>query len=1457
MLIEKIRSICQSTPDAPAVADARLTLSYGALDRRANAVAAQLLAAGVGPGSLVAVFMPRTVDALASMLGIMKAGSAYTVVEDEGVIDEHRTRLLAIGADMTLCEADRVETLREAGIAAAVAQTREREAPEGLPEPAPGDVAYVLFTSGSTGKPKGVSVTHGNVAHYTSAIADALGIDEPLNYAHVSTLAADLGNTSLFLSLATRGQLHLIDSGMRKDPKALRDHLVERRIQFIKITPTHWNAIANNLGPEGFKGLRLRYLVFGGEQLTKAFARSVFESGVADVVSNHYGPTETTVGVCAWPMRSIAEVEAIDGQSIPVGLPLGRTELRVRDAGGGYRARSAEGELFIGGPSVALGYRNQPELTEAAFLTLAGETGRFYKTGDHVRLDANGVASFLGRVDRQVKVNGYRVELEHIESALRAVPGIEEGGVFYPDTNGKRKLVAAVLMRSTDIDVDRLRKALESSLPDYMVPRVFIPLDVFPRNANGKVDMKALEAVVLERLAVIEAPAHAEDETAAASPLHREIRTLWRKYIRVGSFSNDESFFDLGGDSIDAIELIADLQLRGYQANAHGFLAKPTIDGLVDVCLRAKSAPASDSGIADQDRQRLLSPAQSFFLRHRLASADLHNQAVLLRADRKVDAELMHSAVTRLFADHPQLRTAYVRDGDDYQPRLVEAEPEDAYEVVFLRKLLDEESRRRRVEEIAQATHGSMSLERGALFKVRLIKCEGSTDLLLLVAHHIAVDMVSWRILVSELSRHYADLAEGRDIAERVPTTVFQDWVAHVDARWTELVERGGEWMRKAISTASVPPPYDPSNTEGAALTFWMGYSQAHTRELVKGLQENTGLHLHQAIMGAFAHCYARRTGRPQVEIEIESHGRLTFDDSLDISRTVGWHTSTYPISIRCADDIRDSLAAATASGDVPDLGIAFGVREKMCSTHSDRSRVSADICYNYLGHIHFSHDERFGLHPVSHSIGRARGADNHRGHAIKLSGRIIDDRLVLDLSCPAKPGEGQLDSETINRIMEEMDRELRTLADVPVGARGADILIEPGTRTGVLSYVPKALVDAVESTQRGYRHVLFTGATGYVGAHVVRELVLRSDATVHCIVRPKEGADAKQRLRETMTHYFPDEVGLFFDGRVVAIEGDAAADRFGMDEQDYLRLFESVDAVYHFAADTRLFGREEEFERQNLFSVRQCIEFASGRKRKDLHYMSTLAVCGVNPRSEVYEFTEQCGDFGQEFQNHYESSKYRAEELVQRFRKEGGQGFIYRSGNVSGHSRTARFQRNARDNRFVQFLTACVKAGQLPRNFDEPIVLSPIDEVAAGIAAISLDSAVDGGVFHVDSMHEIRLRDVFEALRAAGIDFEASEHSDFYALFSSLCDRRSGEERDPELSLGLFWAMRKQRNVRYNNKATHALMSRMRCSFTRLDPEWISRFVSGLADAGVFGRPATARFHSPAANVQQITQVF
>ncbi|UQA60616.1 thioester reductase domain-containing protein [Polyangium aurulentum] len=1437
MLLDQVDSIAQRAPDRLAVVAKGGRLTFGELAHEAEILAQFLSETGISDGALVAIYMQRTVDALIALIGVMKAGAAYTVVEDDGNHAEHMNRLASINASVVLCAHGMVASLRALGIPAiSIDEARRPSTGVTLSKVTPEQVAYVLFTSGSTGKPKGVAVTHGNIAHYTSAIAERLGVEPGLRYAHVSTLAADLGNTSLFLSLSTGGCLHLIDASMRKDPAALHGYLIDNQIQFLKITPSHWNAIFSAASGQCDKALRLSFLVLGGESLPVSLARRILESGFVRTLANHYGPTETTVGVTAYPIAGVEQINALTSDAVPIGRALGSTILTVHCEDGVFRETNARGELYIGGPSVAAGYVGDPLATARSFVTIdsgGGPPGRFYKTGDHVSVDENGVALFLGRVDRQVKVNGYRVELEHIESVLRAVRGISEASVFFPEVKGKHRLVAAVTGPKPDEPLDWLKKRLDSLLPEYMIPKIFLPMDRFPRNENGKTDLKALRDQVLSRLAeASQRSPERSPNTAAESPLAQEVRNMWRRLLQVDSFGDDDDFFRLGGDSLDAIQLIAELQVKGHDVTAHSFLKSPTVSGL----LRAMSGGAralqarSDKQAAGEGR--FLSAAQDFFFRQKLMAPDHYNQAILLECGVKVDIDVMQRALGQLLSNHESLRTAYGQDDLGTYGRVVTA-PEAAavMDISFVAATTSDAALQDHIEKVSQRAQDSLSLAEGRLLKCHLFKLQSGPDHLLLVAHHVAVDMISWRILVSELVRLYSDYSAGTPSLAAPNRTTFRDWVAHIDDHKSTLYSSSAEWMKAAAATTQrTAPKYDASNTDGSAWTLWFGYSAEETRLLMRELGAALGAPFHVILLGTFAFCLAHRRGSRELGIDVESHGRVAFDETIDESRVIGWHTSTFPVRIKIdMQSVQRTLTStASAMRDIPHLGVAYGMQRKDTAHEDQPATPSAPICFNYLGDIHFGHDHRFTVTPARYDIGRARGESNNRGHELKFTARIVDGQLIADLSLP-----GSWDLAEMTEVMRDVKRELIGLLGWKASSQ--HIVAEQGTRTGVITYVPPQLVTQTVAQHRPpYEALLLTGATGYLGVHVLHELLLRSKAHVYCLVRAKDGPSVLQRLHAAFDWYFPRTPLQGFAGRYTVIEGDIARERFGLPPDLYSHLAAELDAIYHFAADTRLFGSEEEFRRNNVVPVQTCIDLAMHLRPKDLHYMSTLAVSGINTSAEPVSFSEDTLDVGQEFQNHYESTKYLAERLVKSFEAAGGRGFIYRSGNVSGHSQTGRFQRNARENRLVQFLAACAKLGKVPLRLEDTIALSPIDQVAAGIVAISLDPHTQGGVFHVDSPYEVALEKVFDALRETGIEFEQSEHASFSSLFGAM-----QEHKDPELALGYFWASRKPRNVRYNHDKTQRLLWRLGCSFSELGDGWLSMFAKSLAQEGVFGAAA------------------
>jgi len=1463
LLLEHLALQIASRPREAAVVAEDRTISYLELDWRSAAVAALLQARNPAPDALVAIYLKRCTDLIAAIVGVMRAGCAYTVVEDSGHLAEHRHRLSQIGAAWVLTDAARAPALRDAGLPVLElpqSQLDERMLTEALATEAlatqplktrsASSLAYVLFTSGSTGVPKGVAITHANIAHYVGSLLGRLGIESALSYAHVSTLAADLGNTSLLLSLWTGGTLHLLGETLRKDPAGLLDYLSREQIDLLKITPSHWRAVLQARSAS----VKLRYLILGGEALSVQLARETLRAGVTDVLVNHYGPTEATVGVATFALRDAAEVDQLQTQTVPVGWPLGKTRALVCDVDGQFHARDAVGELYIGGPSVAAGYFRNPEATAARFVTdIEGDT-RFYRTGDRVRIHASGAIEFLGRNDRQVKINGYRIELEHVEHALRDA-GCKEAAAYVFELHGRPAIVAAVNAGEGEASLTAVRQRLASRLPGHMHPKVFEPFTTFPRNDNGKTDFKALQGLLEARLRDLEA---AKDEQPGEGPdesgneLVRVVREAWRDRLGHARFGNDENFFAAGGDSLDAIQLIAKLQADGHHVSAYGFLQEPTVRALA-AQLAANAAGATER--ADRAphvpilRDEQFTAIQRWFFAQNFAQADHYNQAILVECEQPLALELLRRAVRRLCEWHPLLTARYRRKGSRWVAERGDCVDRELPVVgTSTIEASSEDEADRQIRELAQALHAWLSLDAGRLFAVHLFTRAQGPQQLLLIGHHLSVDAVSWRVLLADLVRLYETYASGEP--EPVPPagTPLWDWATRLGARKQEFEVDLAYWRslpRHALKRRLGGG--DRANIEARAQTAWMAFSAEQTAALQTTLPSRFGSPFHHILLAAFYRALRLRgvAAEPDLLVEVESHGRLSLDEHTDISRAVGWATSSYPVLLTLqAGELAEYVShAESVLSAVPRLGLAYGLHADTLANEWGGLPVPP-LSYNYLGEFEPVRGKRLSLTYSRHSPGIARGGGNLRGAELKLTARLIDGQLFADLCFDA----GRYSLDTIKALCISTREQLLQAAGLEHGQPDTGIACKQGSSSGLLTYAPGALRWHCESRatdRRRYAQVLLTGASGYLGVFVLRELLVSTDAHVHCLVRDHQRNDPAARLAAIFEWYFPDTPLANWQGRYSVITGDIGHVRLGLDPAGYERLSSQIEAIYHFAADTRLFSSDSRAQLQhNVDGTRHVLELARDRRSKHVHYMSTLVVCGINGSGRPARFAESELNIGQEFQNDYERSKFQAEQLVNEFAARGGTGLIYRAGNVSADSRSGRFQRNGADNRLVQFLKAIVQLGQLPRVVDENIVLSPVDIVARGILALSLNPALEGGVYHVESPWEIPLQSLFTELAALGVRLEVSACESFAELFR--CSRRL-HERD--ISLGYFWATRKARGVIFDHSKTLRLLNEHAVSFPNPTPGWLRAFLAHLIDGSVLSRGASEPALVPSPN--------
>ncbi|WP_437779127.1 non-ribosomal peptide synthetase [Sorangium sp. So ce1097] len=582
-------------PDALAVVAGDRRLTYGALNRQANRLAHHLRRRGVGGGSPVGLFGERSVDVIAGLLGILKAGGAYVPLDPHAPAQRLAQQIRRAGFTVLLASAAvRARVPDLSGAECAVVSLDDAALFDGEPagDPAvpvlPDDIASVVFTSGSTGEPKGVGVTHRGIASYTRSVCEALGLEAGLHFATVSTLSADLGNTSIFGALATGGCLHVIGYETATDGRRFAEYTRRWPLDVLKIVPSHLGALLDT--GEGASVLPRRLLVLGGEALPLALVDRIAALSSGCAVANHYGPTETTVGALVQPLGALRDRRGC--ASAPIGRPLPSAEAYVLDERLEPAPAGTVGELYLGGAGLSRGYLGQPDLTAERFVPHPfGVGARLYRTGDRARYRPDGAIEFMGRRDHQVKIRGYRVELGEIEARVREHPAVSQAVVVAAaradgaggDGAGGPRIVAYVVPREGTLDEASLRAFLRDRLPEYMHPSDVVLLRALPLTANGKVDRKALPSPAARRR---------REHVAPRTPVEEALAAIWADVLGRPQVGVEDDFFELGGHSLMAIPLMHRIQQAlGGSLSLMAIFEAPTVAGLAR--LLAAERPAS------------------------------------------------------------------------------------------------------------------------------------------------------------------------------------------------------------------------------------------------------------------------------------------------------------------------------------------------------------------------------------------------------------------------------------------------------------------------------------------------------------------------------------------------------------------------------------------------------------------------------------------------------------------------------------------------------------------------------------------------------------------------------------------------------------------------------------------------------------------------------------------------
>ncbi|MBH2032871.1 MAG: non-ribosomal peptide synthase/polyketide synthase [Pseudomonadales bacterium] len=1014
--------------DATALVFQGQKLSYAELNLRANRLAHHLRAQGVGPEVLVGIACDRSFEMVVGLLAILKAGGAYVPLDPEYPLDRLSYMIDDSGISLLLTQAHLLEQLPTPDTVRTLCLQAEADWLSDLPGTdlnnlaVAENLAYVIYTSGSTGKPKGAGNRHVALHNRLEWMQEAYNLLPTDRVLQKTPFSFDVSVWEFFWPLMKGATLVIAAPGEHRDPQRLAALIVEQAITTLHFVPSMLSAFI--AADEALACTSLTRIICSGEALPMELQRQTLRALPHTHLYNLYGPTEAAIDVTHWTCVE----EGRD--SVPIGRPIANLRTCIFDSELQPLPLGAVGELYLGGVGLARGYHRRGALTAERFVVDPFGSGeRLYRTGDLARYRADGAIDYCGRIDHQVKIRGLRIELGEIEARLQEHADVQEAVVLALDGPSGKQLVAYVVPQDrtrVGADAERqgawretLKSHLLASLPDYMVPAQTVLIEQMPLSPNGKLDRKRLPAPtahVSQR--AFEAPRSEHEQVLAR---------IWLDVLGVEQVGRQDNFFELGGDSIISIQVVSRARRAGLSLQPRDLFQQQTLQALAAV-VKEQAAPLAHQGSVDG--VQTLTPIQRWFFDEPIPQRAHWNQAVLLTPRETLELPRLQAALQRVLKQHDALRLRFsqvdgtpqepcrsepARDGvsagnvkgdcDDliasrltptkWSARYVGADSADVIDMLWTASVANDAS----LESVCDEAQRSLSLQDGPLLRVALIAQADGTQRLLLVVHHLAVDGVSWRVLLEDLQAAY----QGQDLPPK--TSAFQTWADKLEAyAQSDVAARELGWWQGQLADASDSlPAANPQARQAGHLRqgVSIGLDREQTRQLLQQAPAIYRTQVNDLLLTALARTLSRWTGHGSALIQLEGHGREELFDDIDLTRTVGWFSSLFPVRLTPTTDLAGSIKAIKQQlREIPGKGMGFGLLRYMGDAESQAALAAlpqARVTFNYLGQFDQSFAEDALFTPARESSGAAQSSQAPLPNWLSVDGQVYGGELKLD----------------------------------------------------------------------------------------------------------------------------------------------------------------------------------------------------------------------------------------------------------------------------------------------------------------------------------------------------------------------------------------------------------------------------------------------------------------------------
>ncbi|MHC8352108.1 amino acid adenylation domain-containing protein [Pseudomonas sp. RT4P38] len=1004
---ELIARQAAARPDALAVTFGTKQLTYAELDTRANRMAHKLIELGVGPEVRVGVAMQRSENLLVALLAVLKAGGAYVPLDPDYpaervayMLEDSRALVLlteqAVAATLTVAADTQVllmEGMEWADYASNAPVTRVT----------PDNLAYVIYTSGSTGKPKGVAIAHRNVLALIDWSTSVYSREDIQGVLASTSVCFDLSVWELFVTLANGGSVIIARNALELPQLPARD-----QVRLINTVPSAINALQR----DGQIPPSVRIINLAGEPLKQSLVDTLYQQPTVEHVYDLYGPSEDTT-YSTWTRREA-------GGRANIGRPLKHTASYLLDADLQPVPQGVSAELYLTGAGITRGYLARPGMTAEKYVPnpFSSNGERLYRTGDLTRYRSDGTLQYVGRIDHQVKVRGFRIELGEIEARLLQQDAVRELAVLAQDGVNGQQLVAYIVPTDLallgDIDAqatlrETLKAALRQHLPDYMVPAFLLFLEQLPLTPNGKLDRKALPA--------IDGSEQQREHVAPRTAMEKSLAAIWQDVLAIDNVGLEDNFFELGGDSIVSMQVVSRARQAGIVLSPKDLFQHQTLRSLAQAA-RSGEQPLIEQGPAIG--AVALAPVQQWFFEQTIPERQHWNQSLLLVPREALNVETLDRAFEQLLTHHDSLRLRYEQTAEGWQQTYTAPTTES---VLWQRQAQSLEE----LNALCDEAHRSLDLQNGPLMRALLVAMSDGTQRLLLVIHHLAVDGVSWRVLLEDLQQFYS----GGNVS-LAKTSSYQHWVARLQGHLPVFENSLEHWQTQLKNAPSDLPCDRPTgaleNRFEQKLELKLDAEQ--TRKLLQQAPAAYRTQVNDLLLTALARAVCRWSGQGSTLIQLEGHGREDLFDDIDLTRTVGWFTSLFPVNLMPSSDLGASIKSIKEQlRAVPDKGLGYGALRYL-GTPAIRAELAAlpqpRITFNYLGQFDRQFDDAAMFVPSTEGNGVAQDPSAPLGNWLTVEGQVYGGELSLSWGFSRE----MFDTATIQRLADDYAQELNALIE-------------------------------------------------------------------------------------------------------------------------------------------------------------------------------------------------------------------------------------------------------------------------------------------------------------------------------------------------------------------------------------------------------------------------------------------